>query len=59
MFHREKVEVEYDKIYKTVGLGTTIWSPLASGLLTDKYLNDFPEDTRLNMKELEWLKELV
>lgn len=59
MFHREKVEVEYDKIYKTVGLGTTIWSPLASGLLTDKYLNEFPEDTRLSMKELEWLKELA
>lgn len=57
MFHREKVEVEYSQIYKTVGLGTTIWSPLASGLLTDKYLNEFPEGTRLEMKELQWLKE--
>lgn len=57
MFHRDKVEVEYSQIYKTVGLGTTIWSPLASGLLTDKYLNEFPEDTRLEMKELQWLKE--
>ena len=59
MFHREKVEVEYSQIYKTVGLGTTIWSPLASGVLTDKYLNGFPEDTRLSMKDVEWLKELA
>jgi len=57
MFHRNKVEVEYDQIYKTVGLGTTIWSPLASGVLTDKYLNEFPEDTRLGIEGLEWLKE--
>lgn len=59
MFHREKVEVEYSQIYKTIGLGTTIWSPLASGVLTDKYLNGFPEDTRLSMKDVEWLKELA
>jgi voltage-dependent potassium channel beta subunit len=59
MFHREKVEVEYSQVYKTVGLGTTIWSPLASGLLTDKYLSEFPEGTRLGMKELEWLKEMA
>ncbi len=57
MFHRNKVEVEYDQIYKTVGLGTTIWSPLASGVLTDKYLNEFPEGTRLGMEGLDWLKE--
>ena len=57
MFHREKVEVEFNQIYKTVGLGTTIWSPLASGVLTTKYLDQFPEDTRLGMKGLEWLKE--
>ncbi len=57
MFHRDKVEVEYNQIYKTVGLGTTIWSPLASGVLTDKYLNEFPEGTRLSIKGLEWLKE--
>ena len=57
MFHREKVEVEYGQIYKTVGLGTTIWSPLASGVLTDKYLQQFPKDTRLSMQGLEWLKE--
>ncbi|MEL6636091.1 MAG: aldo/keto reductase [Bacteroidota bacterium] len=57
MFHRHKVEVEYGQIYKTVGLGTTIWSPLASGVITDKYINAFPEGTRLGMKGLEWLKE--
>lgn len=57
MFHRDKVEVEFSKIYDTVGLGTTIWSPLSSGVLTDKYLNEIPEDTRLGMPGLEWLKE--
>lgn len=57
MFHREKVEVEYNQIYKTVGLGTTIWSPLASGVLTDKYIHKFPKGTRLGMEGLEWLKE--
>ena len=57
MFHREKVEVEYNQIYKTVGLGTTIWSPLASGVLTNKYLGNFPTGTRLSMEGLGWLKE--
>ncbi len=57
MFHRQKVEVDYAKIYNTVGLGTTIWSPLASGVLTDKYLDKFPEGTRLGMEGLDWLKQ--
>lgn len=57
MFHRERVEVEYSQVYKTVGLGTTIWSPLASGVLTDKYLDKFPEGTRLSMEGLDWLRE--
>ena len=57
MFHREKVEIEYNQLYKTVGLGTTIWSPLASGVLTDKYLGKFPKGTRLGMEGLGWLKE--
>ncbi len=57
MFHREKMEVEFLQIFKTVGLGTTIWSPLASGVLTGKYLDKFPEGTRLGMEGLEWLKE--
>ncbi len=57
MLHREKVEKEFIKIYETVGLGTTIWSPLASGLLTNKYLNRIPEDSRLNRDELSWLRD--
>lgn len=57
MFHRDKMEVEFSQIFKTVGLGTTIWSPLASGVLTGKYLDQFPEGTRLSMEGLEWLKE--
>ncbi|MFZ9514180.1 MAG: potassium channel beta subunit family protein [Bacteroidia bacterium] len=57
MLVRDKVEVEYSQIYKTVGLGTTIWSPLASGYLTGKYLNQSPADARLNREELGWLSE--
>ena len=57
MFERAKVEVEYSQIYKTVGLGTTIWSPLSSGVLTDKYLDKFPKDTRLSFEGLDWLAE--
>jgi voltage-dependent potassium channel beta subunit len=57
MFARQKVEVEFAQIYKSVGLGTTIWSPLASGVLTDKYLKKFPKGTRLGVEGLEWLKE--
>lgn len=57
MFTRQKVEVEFSQIYKTVGLGTTIWSPLASGILSGKYNHEFPNDTRLGMEGLDWLKE--
>lgn len=57
MLHRRKVEVEFSQIYKTVGLGTTIWSPLASGILTGKYNDGMPEETRLSMDGLEWLKD--
>lgn len=57
MFYRHKVEVEFSQIYKTVGLGTTIWSPLASGLLTSKYIDQIPGDTRLSREELDWLRE--
>lgn len=57
LLHRQKVEVEYADLYRTVGLGTTIWSPLGSGVLTEKYLKQFPEGTRLGMEGLEWLKE--
>ena len=60
MLHRQKVEVEYSQIYKTVGLGTTIWSPLASGVLTGKYnQKSQPKDTRLVMEGMDWLKDTV
>lgn len=45
-FHRERFEVEYAPLFRQHGLGTTIWSPLASGLLTGKYNNGIPEDSR-------------
>jgi voltage-dependent potassium channel beta subunit len=57
MLTRRKVEVEFSQIYKTVGLGTTIWSPLASGYLTGKYIDQKPDDTRLMRDELNWLAE--
>jgi voltage-dependent potassium channel beta subunit len=57
MFNRHKLENEYLQIFKTVGLGTTIWSPLASGLLTGKYNDGIPEGSRLALAGFEWLKE--
>lgn len=57
MFNRGKVEGEYTHLYKEIGLGTTIWSPLASGLLTGKYLNGIPKGSRLSMSGYDWLKE--
>jgi len=57
MFVRDKVEAEYSQIYKTVGLGTTTWSPLSSGVLSGKYLDKFPRGTRLSFEGLEWLKD--
>ncbi|MFZ1806011.1 MAG: aldo/keto reductase [Cyclobacteriaceae bacterium] len=57
MLVRQRVEVEYSQLYKTVGLGTTIWSPLASGVLSGKYNDGFPTDTRLGIEGLDWLKE--
>lgn len=58
MFHRQRFEVEYGRLYHTVGLGTTIWSPLASGLLTGKYNEGMPGDSRLNLPGYEWLREI-
>jgi voltage-dependent potassium channel beta subunit len=59
MFHRFRVEHDYLDLYNGLGLGTTVWSPLASGLLTGKYSNGIPEDARLKMDNLNWLKELA
>lgn len=58
LLHRERFEQEYKPLYAK-GLGTTIWSPLASGLLTGKYLNDTPKDTRIFRPGMEWLKEKI
>ncbi len=58
MFHRDRFEVEYGRLYDTIGLGTTIWSPLASGMLTGKYNDLIPEDSRLNLAGYEWLREI-
>lgn len=57
LLERDKVERDYAMIYKTVGLGTTIWSPLASGLLTGKYNNGIPEDSRFALQGFDWLKD--
>ncbi len=57
MFHREKVEEEFAPLYDTVGLGTTIWSPLASGILSGKHTLEGDASSRLRMAGLEWLKE--
>ena len=57
MFTRGKVEREFAPLYSKIGLGTTIWSPLASGMLTGKYLGGDPGDTRISLKNYEWLKE--
>jgi len=56
MFHRGKVEREFAHLYDEIGLGTTIWSPLASGLLTGKYNQGMPEGTRATLEGYEWLR---
>ena len=57
LFNRGKIEKDYLSLYKEYGLGTTIWSPLASGLLTGKYNHGFPSNSRVYVKGYEWLKE--
>lgn len=57
MFERGRIELDFLPLYRTVGLGTTIWSPLASGLLTGKYNSGIPEGSRLGLKGFEWLKD--
>jgi len=55
ILEREKVEKDYFDIFRTVGMGTTIWSPLASGLLTGKYNNGIPENSRFALEGFDWL----
>jgi len=57
MFHRERVEIEYQRLYSEFGLGTTIWSPLSSGLLTGKYNEGIPKNSRGDLEGYEWLRD--
>ena len=57
MLVREKVEKEFAPLYKELGYGTTIWSPLASGILTGKYNDGIPEDSRMALKGYGWLRK--
>lgn len=56
LLHRQRVEQEYARLYEVVGLGTTIFSPLATGFLTGKYSKGIPADSRANLPGYEWLK---
>ncbi len=57
LLHRTRVEKEYARLYEDIGLGTTIWSPLGSGLLTGKYLDGIPEGSRASLPGYEFLKD--
>ena len=57
LLHRARVEKEYARLYEDIGLGTTIWSPLGSGLLTGKYLDGIPEGSRASLPGYEFLKD--
>jgi len=57
LFERAKMENEYLEIFKNVGMGTTIWSPLAAGLLTGKYNDGIPEGSRFQLEGFEWLRD--
>jgi voltage-dependent potassium channel beta subunit len=59
LLHRERFEKEYALLYRDIGLGTTIFSPLASGLLTGKYQQGIPDESRAAVKGYEWLKDSV
>ncbi|MEM7136536.1 MAG: aldo/keto reductase [Myxococcota bacterium] len=59
LLSRERVESEYSDLYERYGMGTTVWSPLASGALTGKYLGSTPADSRANLPGYEWLREII
>jgi voltage-dependent potassium channel beta subunit len=59
LMSRMRVEVEYARLYDDIGLGLTTWSPLGSGLLTGKYLDGIPEDSRGNLPGYEWLQSML
>jgi len=56
LFHRRRVEDEYRRLYEDIGLGLTTWSPLASGLLTGKYRDGVPADSRAQLQGYDWLR---
>lgn len=57
LFHRQRVEQEYARLYEDMGLGLTTWSPLASGLLTGKYRSGIPEGSRATLENMSWMRE--
>lgn len=59
MFHRQRFEEEYARLFRDYGYGSTTWSPLASGLLTGKYNDGIPDGSRVTLDHYEWLKEKV
>lgn len=59
LFHRAKVEHEFSRLYEDFGLGLTTWSPLSSGLLSGKYLDKIPNNSRAQMKSMSWLREEI
>ncbi|TJY59024.1 aldo/keto reductase [Sinimarinibacterium sp. CAU 1509] len=59
LFRRRRVEREYLRLYEDIGLGLTTWSPLASGLLTGKYRDGIPDDSRAALKGYDWLREAL
>ena len=59
MLHRDKVEREFHRLYDEIGLGATIWSPLASGVLTGKYAGGIPKGSRITLPDYDWLKKRI
>jgi voltage-dependent potassium channel beta subunit len=59
LLQRQRVELEYAPLYAELGLGTTTWSPLGSGLLTGKYNETIPDDARLGLEGQGWLQRMI
>jgi voltage-dependent potassium channel beta subunit len=59
MFHRKKMEEDYLPLFHDEGLGTTIWSPLASGVLSGKYMNGTPSGTRTEIENFQFIKDRI
>jgi voltage-dependent potassium channel beta subunit len=59
LFHRDRVEREYHRLYSEIGLGTTVWSPLASGILSGKYSSGIPAGSRTTLPDYDWLRERI